>query len=418
MVINPSIEVYLLDASGRILTFSAPPGKVVRKRVALAPLRAFLSENPSFPLRGDDPRREDRQKVFSVAPILGADGIEGYLYVVLGGTAYESVADMLQGSYVLRLGIGVALAGLAITLLLGIVCFNWLTRRLRRLTRAVERFQGSDFELPPELGQGGGEAGDEIDQLTGAFQRMSAQIAEQIAALERADASRRELVANISHDLRTPMATLQGYLETLQMKHGSLAEEQRRHFLDLALEHGERLGRLIGELFELARLEDRDSELDVEPFSLGELLQDVTQKFQLAATERGLALETAIPETAPFVSGDIGLIERVLENLIENAIKYTAAGGSVRLTLIPGTDRVQAQVSDTGRGISEADIAHIFERAYRGQSAGARDSESAGLGLAIVKRILQLHGGSIEVESALNRGTSFTFDLPAITASG
>jgi HAMP domain-containing protein len=131
--------------------------------VALAPLRAFLSENPSFPLRGDDPRQEDRQKVFSAAPILGTDGIEGYLYVVLGGTAYESVADMFQQSYILRLGIGVAIAGLAITLLLGIVSFNWLTRRLRRLTRAVERFQRSDFQLPPTLDQGGGEAGDEID---------------------------------------------------------------------------------------------------------------------------------------------------------------------------------------------------------------------------------------------------------------
>jgi signal transduction histidine kinase len=310
----------------------------------------------------------------------------------------------------------VTIAGGVITLLLGFFLFHWLTRRLRRLTRAVERFQRSDFQVLPELDQGASDDGDEIDQLSDAFRRMSGQIVAQIQELERADAGRRELVANISHDLRTPMATLRGYLETLQMKDGDLSEADRRQYLALALQHGERLSRLIGELFELARLENRDATLDFEAFSLGELVQDVSQKYELAARERGLRLETEIPEATPFVAGDIGLMERVLENLIENAIKYTGDGGRIRLTLIPGSDRVQARVSDTGQGIAAADLEHVFERAYRGAGARSDAPESAGLGLAIVARIVELHGGSIAVESAEHQGTAFTFELPAIAA--
>jgi hypothetical protein len=138
----------------------------------------------------------------------------------------------------------------------------------------------------------------------------------------------------------------------------------------------------------------------------------------LAARERGLRLETELPERAPFVAGDIGLIERVLENLIENAIKYTDDGGRIRLTLIPGPDRIQARVSDTGRGIRAADLEHVFERTYRGAGARSDAPESAGLGLAIVARILELHGGTIAVESAEHQGTAFTFELPAIAATG
>ncbi len=416
MVINPGIEVYLLDGDGKILAFSAAPDKVKRKRISLAPVRAYLDGNEDLPIRGDDPRGLDREKVFSVAPIETDGRLEGYLYVVLGGEAYDSVAEMFQRSYIFRLSAGVIAAGLLLTLAVGLIAFNLLTRRMRRLTQVMETFKQSDFQQPVNLAGWRRGGGDEIDRLGVTFEAMSRRINDQIEELTHADASRREMVANISHDLRTPMASLQGYLETLQIKEDSLSPEERRHYLDLAVKHGERLARLIAELFELAMLETGDAKLNLEPFSIGELVQDVCQKFRLEAETKKLRLEADIPTDAAFVAGDIGLIERVLENLIENAIKYTPEGGDIRLSLVAGPGRITARIADSGRGIAKEDLPHIFERFYRAGERHRGEPEGTGLGLAIAQRILQLHGSPIEVDSALGRGTTFSFYLPVAAA--
>ena len=413
MVINPSIEVYLVDPEGAILAFNAPPGRVQRDSIAVAPLRAFLDGGAEFPIRGDDPRDPVGRKVFSAAPVLEDGRLAGYLYVVLGGEAYESVAQMIQESYILRLATGVAATSLVLSLIAGLLSFNWLTRRLRRLIAAVEAFKRGDFQTPMDLGaQRRFAGGDEIDQLGVTTEQMSQRIVDQIRQLRHADAWRREMVANISHDLRTPLTSLLGYLETLLMKEGELSDEERRQYLDLAVKNGRRLSQLTAELFDLAMLESQGPGLHFEPFSLAELIQDVAQKFKLEADNKALRLETEIPSEAPFVSGDIGLIARVLENLIENAIKYTPEGGTVRLTLVPGRENLTARISDTGQGIPAAEIPHIFERFYRVEKSRGEEPEGAGLGLAIAQRILQLHGSPIEVESKLGVGTSFTFELP------
>ena len=181
---------------------------------------------------------------------------------------------------------------------------NWLTRRLRRLSAAVEAFKKGDFQAAMNLGRWRrGPRGDEIDALGITVEQMSRRIVDQIRQLRHADATRRELIANISHDLRTPLTSLQGYLETLLIKEGTLSEAERRHYLDLATKHGKRLSQLTAELFELAMLESQGPELHFEPFSLAELVQDVAQKFELEAEKHALRLETEIPPGAPFVSG-------------------------------------------------------------------------------------------------------------------
>ncbi len=413
MVINPSIELYLVDPEGAILAYNAPPGRVRRARISLAPVRAFLEGGEAFPIRGDDPRDRGGRKVFSAAPLFEDGRLAGYLYIVLGGEAFDSVAEMIRESYILRLAAGVAVISLALSLLAGLVSFNWLTRRLRRLSAAVEGFRRGELQAPMNLGAWHrGARGDEISRLGVTVEEMSQRIVEQVRQLRHADASRREMVANISHDLRTPLTSLQGYLETLLMKQDELSEDERRHYLDLALKHSKRLGQLTAELFELAMLESRGADLHFEPFSLAELVQDVAQKFRLEAESGGLSLDTDIPEGSPFVSGDIGLIERVLENLIENAIKYTPAGGRIRLSLMPAGERLAARVSDTGVGIPADEIPHIFERFYRVEKSRGEGLEGTGLGLAIARRILDLHGSPIAVDSAPGRGTSFTFELP------
>lgn len=409
MALNPSVEVYLTDATGSILSYSAPPGKVRADRVDTGPIRRFLA-GEQLPVLGVDPRNPERRKIFSAAPVTEDGSLRGYLYVIAAGEQYDTIASMLQGSYVLRGSIWMAAAGLVFALLAGLVIFALLTRRLRWLTDAVEGFRRNGFREPADMAAARRGSGDEIDRLALSFDDMARQIAAQMDHLEETDRLRRELVANVSHDLRTPLASLQGYLETLMMKQDSLGPGEQREYVEIAARHSRRLGTLVSELFELARLDSTDAKPAREPFSLAELVQDVLQKYELRARDAGVRLDVRLDAQVPFVYANIGLIERVLENLLDNALRHTPRGGSVNLVLVPGDDAVTVRLSDTGSGIAEQDLPHIFDRFYRSRTTDT--AHGAGLGLAIARRILELHGGRIDAASEHRAGTTFTFELP------
>jgi two-component system, OmpR family, sensor kinase len=424
MVINPSIEVYLLDAQGTILTFSAPPEKVKRQRISLDPLERFLSGTEDLPLLGDDPRDLNRRKIFSVFPIESLSGsIQGYLYVILGGEEFDSITQALKGSYILRLSTWAVVATVLFALVTGLFILKLLTRRLRILALAMETFKRGDFSEQPDLSYRAhlqlvsAHRKDEIDELGTIFTQMVDRIHEQITQLSHTDQLRRELVANVSHDLRTPLTSLQGYLETLLLKEGMLSPQEQRNYLEIATKHSEQLGKLIAELFELAKLNSQEMTPHHEPFSLSELAQDVVQKLTLVAEKKQVSLQLDIRADLPYVSADIGLIERALENLIENAIRHTPEKGTVTVALSVGVERILTQVSDTGCGIAPEDLPYIFARYYRVGNGQYGRSTGAGLGLAITKRILELHGSSIEAQSIVNSGTTFAFSLGTVQPS-
>jgi signal transduction histidine kinase len=428
MVINPQIELYLLDDAGRVLSFSAPEGSVVRDRVSLEPILEFLSPEPQLPLLGDDPRDVHGRKVFSVAPVTEEnDGArDGYLYVILAGEEYDSVAQMLEGSHVLRLTSGLMIASLAFVLFSGLLLFRLSTRRLRQLSSALAEYRGSGFRAAPP-GQEPADPRDEIDEIGATFREMASRITSQIEELKEKDRLRRELVANVSHDLRTPLASLQGYLETLLLKRGELPPERELEYLKTASRHSERLGKLVAELFELAKLDASEMELSRELFSLAELVQDVVQEFALVANEKGVLLRTDFSDEGGRVDADIRLIERVLSNLVENALRFTESGGRVDVRVSSDNGAFVAEVRDTGCGIPAEELPFIFDRFYRAKktidttgkttassaSVGFAASSGSGLGLAIAKRILELHDTSIEAESEPGEGTVFRFRLPA-----
>ncbi|RYG86095.1 MAG: two-component sensor histidine kinase, partial [Alphaproteobacteria bacterium] len=251
------------------------------------------------------------------------------------------------------------------------------------------------------------------ERLERMFRQMSERIEAQITKLHQSDIYRREAISNVSHDLRTPLAALQGYLETLLMKEEVLSPEERREYLSTATRHSQRLGNMVTELFQLARLESGTLELRLEHFSLAELVQDVTMQFELAAQKKGVQLETDLDHERPFILGDIGLIERAMENLIDNALRHTSEGGRVTVALMPGTERATVRIADSGCGIGAEELPHVFDRYYRApREAGQEPSSGAGLGLAITRRIMELHGGTIEAHSAPGEGATFTFSLP------
>lgn len=415
MAINPSIQIYLLGPDGTIRGHAAPQGQPLPRAVDLRPIRALLDGHAPLPVLGEDPREPGEPKPFSVAPL--RDG--GYLYVVLAMQKHDGVSRMLAGSVIMRALFGVLAGGLLVVVAVGLILFAFLTRRLVRLATVMEAFQASGFAVVPATGLARSvRGGDEIDRVSATFGEMAGRMVAQLAELRSSDALRRELLANVSHDLKTPLASLQGYVDTLLLKDHSLTAEERRHYLEVASRSSERLAKLVANLVELAKLDAKEVKLAKEPFAIAELLQDVLQKLQLQAEQRGLRLEIEMPPVPPFVCADIALIERVLENLLANAIKHTEAGGRVALRLSTRAGDACIDVADTGCGIAKDELPRIFERFYRVNDDHRARGSHAGLGLAITKSILDLHGVSITVTSEPGVGTTFSFTLPIVPPGG
>jgi two-component system, OmpR family, sensor kinase len=406
MVVNPEVQLYLLDLEGRVLEYDAQPGDVKLSRVDLEPVRRLLAGGAPLPVLGEDPRAPGRRTIFSVAPVPPEPPYEGYLYAVLA-TEEGDVAGESWGAQVLRLGIGSGLVALLVAASAGALLFRQLTRPLRRLARRMREVAGSDGGGPAEPPRG-----DEVELLERTFDAMHRRLSEQMAEIERLADRRHELIANVSHDLRTPLASLQGYLETVMLKEDSLDPGERREYLETALGQSQRLGRLVHELFELTKLDSEMVEPRKEPFSLAELVQDNVQRFQLLAAEKGVELTAELAPGLPLVEADIGMIERVLENLIDNAVRFTPEGGRVSLAARRDGDRLAVVVRDSGIGIPPEDLPRVFDRFVRGGGDGTPRGTGAGLGLAIARRILELHGGEIGVRSWPGEGTEVRFVLP------
>lgn len=421
MFMNPIVEVYLLDLQGNILSHALPYETVLIDKVEMSPLRDFMNQSRALPIFGDDPRNPGQQQVFSISPVASDGETAGYLYTVLGGRSYAGLRESLRENYNLRAGALTMAGSLLVAIVIGALIFSSLTRPLQRLLTQVRNYR--DSTLDAQLGVAEQIPNDEIDELNIAVNAMSRRIDQQIQALESSDKTRRELIANVSHDLRTPLASMQGYLETLLLKQDELDPTQQRQYLEIAHKHSRRLNELIRELFELSKLESNSAKPKLEPFTLMELVQDTMQDFEFKAGERNITLSATCADNNLVVVADIAMIHRVLENLLDNAIRHTPRDGQVMLTISSDSDKrienARIEIKDTGHGIAAHEIPHIFDRFYRPADTTNFESESErnGLGLAIVKRIIELHRSKVDVFSEPEQGTAFVFWLPQMSAA-
>jgi signal transduction histidine kinase len=246
---------------------------------------------------------------------------------------------------------------------------------------------------------------------------MADTIVENIKKLKQKDMLRRELSANISHDLRSPLASIEGYIETILMKEESIERKERKKYLHVTLENLKLLNGLVEELFELSNLDAKQVRPKIESFSLTELTQDVNMKLKPRANDLEVDLVPRVPEKLYFVKADIGMIERVMTNLLDNALKYSPAGSSVIVRIDKRNEQVRYSVSDSGPGISEEDLPFIFDRYFTGTRGHGRGRGGSGLGLAISKKILELHGSMIRVNCGKEKGCTFYFELPVLPSN-
>ena len=408
MLVNPSVEVYLLDNQGRVIGDAAPEGHLRREQVDLAPLQRLLNDE-RLPILGDDPRSLDGRKVFSAAPLKVNGQQAGYLYVVLLSEERDRLAARGATSAALNTALwSIGLVAL-LCLIAGLTAFTLITRPLRRLTDSVKGFDidGIPATAPAPAPVEPSTSQDEIAVLAAAFRQMQNRLGEQWRSLTRQDQERRELVANISHDLRTPLASLHGYLETLSLKDASLTPDERRRYLGIALDQSRKVGGLAQSLLELVRLEHGFVQPVLERFSLTDLVQDIFQKFELNAESRHVQLKASFAPSVSGVCADLGLIERVLTNLFDNALRYTPAGGVIEIRLVPQGKFVEITVSDSGPGIAAELREGLFLRPFN--IGGAR--RDGGLGLRIVQRILELHGRQVRLLDVTGQGATLCFSL-------
>jgi signal transduction histidine kinase len=405
---NPAVDVYLVDRAGRIVAASVPAAERRRHRIDVRPIEDFLAGRPA-PVTGDDPRRTAGSTVFSAARFHVRDCPGDYLYLVLGRADAAPGAARLRSAFTLREEAGIVVLAATMAVALSLWFVRLLTRRLSVLEQAMSRFEG--LTSGPSQPSARRRGGDEIDRLESLFQDLAARTEMQMAQLQSVDRARREMLANLSHDLRTPITTLLAHLESLQMDEAPLDEQERREYVEVAMRQGRRIAQLIDQLMEAVKLEAGQVTAKPELFPIGELLHDVVQKFALAARERGVSLRADVQPDDLRVRGDIALLERVFDNLIDNALRHTPEGGNVTLgARLVGT-RAQVTVADSGEGMTAAEAARAFDRFYRGDAGRSTASGHAGLGLAIVKAILDLHGATITMDTRPGHGASFRFDL-------
>ena len=406
-VVNPSIEVYVVDTTGTILSHCPQNVGVCRMSVSVAPIKKFLSNSMPIFVMGDDPKYEHGEKTFSAAKIKDGGTLIGYLYVILGSEAFDNNFKMLAGSYILRIGTRAMAITLIATAIIGILTLLYITKNLRTIISTVREFKAGDHDARIHLSSKG-----ELSELATSFNEMADTIVRNLEEIQMMDTLRRELVANVSHDLRTPLATIHGYVETLLIKSETLEKDEQQKYLKTILSSTERLKKLVEELFELSKLEAKQTKPNPEPFSISELVQDITQKYLIIAEKKGIRLTSSLPRDLPLIVADIAMIDRVIQNLTDNAIKFTQPGGTVTIELQQKNECIGITVADTGEGIQPEDIPHIFDRYTKGSQKNIFQDEGAGLGLAIVKKILEVHHLSIDVQSKVHEGTSFTFTLP------
>ncbi|WP_420602712.1 ATP-binding protein [Flagellimonas sp.] len=407
MAINRAIEVYLLDNEGYVqysvvLDHDAPETK--QKRVNLDPIKKFIAENGSSYTLGDDPKDLSKQTIFSAAHF-NKDGHEGYMYIVLAGEDFLDTRSALFNSYFMRLGLGGSLLTLVFATLLGILAIWYLTRSLRKIIYAAKRFQQGDLEYRIENAEK-----TDLANVASTYNSMADTILSDIEKIKSVEQLRQELIANISHDLRTPLSIIQGYIETLHMKDSELSAEERGEYLKTISRSSERLSKLISQLFEYSKLEANQIQPQKEPFLISELANDIHQNYSLLAKQKNIDLKLSMEDSIPLVFADISLVERAIQNLMDNALKFTPEGGKVTVKIETEDDHVEVTIKDSGPGIKKDNQALIFER-YRQTKVGEQ-KEGAGLGLAIVKKIMEIHDSSIKVFSKPNEGTSFSFSLP------
>ena len=422
-------QLYLLDAQGTVMATSADIDLPKGFKVALGPVMDAAGPMPMPYVMGDDPAHGDANAVIAARAlrqiVIRNDApVMGYLYLVCRQRSLPQGGWASLRSAFAQPAMVLILVVVGLSTLLAAWVTSVVTRPLARLTQAVAAVSRDGLEdlsssptnanSDPFEATPGTSSRDEFGQLNNGIRMMLATLRTQWRTLRRLDHFRREGVSNLSHDLRSPLTATAACLETLESRWaGDEARAADRQLVEVALRNTHNAARLVHSLGDLAQLDEPEFKLQTQVMDVLELLDDVVLRFTERAARAGVVIQSgASKEVAAAV--DVELFERAIANLVDNALKFCAPGTRISLDAQQTSNAVLVTVTDTGSGIAEADLPHLFDRFYQSRQsvAPATGQGGRGLGLAIVKRIVELHGGQVNVRSKLGAGTRVSLTLP------
>jgi signal transduction histidine kinase len=381
-------------------------GSMVSNTAGPVPGSVRLTAESAFGRRRLQPT--DALPTIPTAPVLVDDRFVGLVLVLVRPPPPSNVPRLVG----MLLSLPSTLLLTAAAAVVAMVIFYRPRRRLRALEHAAHRLGEGD--LGARAPQGGG---DEIARVAAAFNQMAGELEARDAALRTSDALRRQMMADVSHELKTPLTAMRGYIETLRMPEVVLDADRRNRYFETIDRETRRLERIVKDLLDLARYEHGGVVLQRRVFDIERLFENVAGRHEHDAHTKGVAIRIHVAAHADQIVADPDRIEQAIENLAGNALRHTPAGGTITLSATQADGVATLSVSDTGAGIAPEHLPHVFERFYKVDSARAAESAGSGLGLSITKAIVERHGGTIRVTSQPGQ-TTFTIVLPQSAVAG
>lgn len=398
--LNNNLSIELIDKNQKSIYVTGTTGMgsqmpmMMRNSVRLEAVNETLKGNTvSLPV--SHPRFGNKFMMIGV-PVKTAEGIYGALIINLPLASVEETATILKWQLLY-----ITLILLAASLIISFIISKSFTKPILDIKRVSETMASGDFSARVE-----NRKQDEIGQLAETINFLGQQ-------LSKIDNLRKDLIANVSHELRTPLSLIQGYAETIRDVSGN-NQEKREKQLGIIIEETGRLSRIVDDILNLSQLNAGYVNLKNSTFSVNSMLNAITKRYEVLSEKAGIEFVCRNAGTAE-IEGDEGRVEQVLYNLINNAFNYTESGGTITISAVEKLDTVRVEVTDTGSGIPDEEIPFIWDKYYKKDKTSGRKTAGTGLGLAIVKAVLDAHQATYGVESKLNIGTTFWFELNKLT---
>lgn len=406
MVLNPNAEVYFLDTSGKVIYFHASEEDIKEKNVALPPVKNYLAAKGERYIKGTDPKDPQNAKIFSAAEVNSEKRAMGYIYVILGSKQSEGIFGVLFGSHVLKLAIRAFIAVILLSLLFSFIFLKRVRKNFQQMIPVLEQFESGNYNARFTSKQQ-----DELEPVTHAFNKMADLLSASILKLTKSEEERKNFIGIISHDLRTPLAIARGYTETLLLKKdkGDITEDEREHYSRLIYTKMLQIENMVKQLFELSKMEAVEFKPTKEPFVLSEIVQEAVNTFQLIALDKKIKLKCTQCLYHVWINADISMMDRVIQNLVENAVKSTTEGGFIQAGMMVDNDTLVFKIENEGP-VLPVDLLTWINDYKEGDALLDRRPQKLGLGLIIVQKILHLHGTTLKAYT--NGSNVFTFSLP------
>ena len=381
--------IWIINPSGRMILDSSSPVDV-ETEIVVENFDPTVTAGSYYTV-GDFFDTFDKDVLSVFAPITADYRVKGYVVIHYAMSSLEAEANsLLNISYIM----------LVILFLLSLIILIFFTEivyiPLRKITEATEQYASGNMHYEFSV-----ESEDEMGYLAASLSYMASEIA-------RSEDDQKKFVANVSHDFRSPLTSIRGYLEA--MIDGTIPPEMHEKYLTIVLNETDRLTKLTNSLLTLNNLNTNGMMLNKTDFDINRTIRNVAASFEGTCRQKMIAIELVLTGDEMYVVGDVDKIQQVLYNLLDNAIKFNSEGGTIKMELTEKNGSIIFTIADNGCGIAEEDCKHIFDKFY--QSDSSRKDEGSGLGLALVKQLIDLYGGSISVKSVLGKGTCFTVILP------